>query len=75
MKVHGEEIPEHLIDHALASMDVKRGFTLGNLEGALCRAGVPHEGGVAMRCADRTLQKLRRKGSIAFDGRVWKVAA
>lgn len=75
MKVHGEEIPEHLIDHALSGVDRNRGFTMLDLIGALRRAGVSDKPGVLDRCADRTLQKLRKKGVIAFDGRVWKVAA
>jgi hypothetical protein len=71
MKLYGVEVPEHLIDHALAQMEIHRGFDCADLEVALSRAGVPSE--VVNRCADRTLQKLRKKGVIFYDGRLWKV--
>lgn len=71
MRVQGVEVPTHVIDHALAAMELHRGFTCADLERALARAGAPHE--VLNRCADRTLQKLRKLGAIAFDGKVWRV--
>jgi len=73
MRLYGEEVPEHIIDHALAGMELHRGFTMLNLVGALRRAGAVDKDHILNRCADRTLQRLRKKGAIAFDGRVWKV--
>jgi hypothetical protein len=72
MRLYGEEVPEHIIDHALSGMELHRGFTMLNLVGALRRAGASKDDRVLNRCADRTLQKLRKMGAIAFDGRVWK---
>lgn len=72
MRLYGVEVPTHVIDHALSSMDLQRGFTCGDLEVALARAGVSDRIGILNRCADRTLQKLRKKGAIRFDGVKWK---
>jgi hypothetical protein len=70
MKVDGVEISQDVIDVAVA--DVFRasgGFTFLNLQGALGRAGVDDRS--AYRCADRTLQKLRKAGRIVFFNGRW----
>lgn len=70
MKVDGVEISQDMIDAAVADVfRVSGGFTFLNLQGALCRAGADDRS--AYRCADRTLQKLRKAGRIEFINRRW----
>lgn len=75
MKVYGTEIQEHIIDHAISSVNSPNGFTYRQLEDALVNYGVERRGAVASRCADRVLQRLRRRCDIAFTDGVWMVAS
>lgn len=72
MMVYGCEIPEHVIDHALSQMEIHRGFDALGLSKAIAAAGGPMAHATAYRCADRVLQKLRKKGAIAFGDGLWK---
>lgn len=70
MNVEGIDIQQGVIDAAVRSFPPDRSFTLRDLAGALIRGGVPHR--AADRCADRTLQKLRRAGTHSFSGGKWR---
>lgn len=70
MKVDGVEISQATIDEAVAStLGAGRRFAFGDLQTALMRAGVDERS--SYRCADRTLQKLRRAGRIVFLSGRW----
>jgi hypothetical protein len=71
VKVHGVEIPKHVIDDCQKYLlgDKRDGFSLGNLAAFINRR-VPDA--CADRVADRILQKLKKDGKITYDGRVWR---
>lgn len=72
MRVHGIVIQPAQQQAILAEMT--DGFELGRLTGVAVRAGVPSHNGndpVAMRTADRMIQKARKDGIIERRGGRW----
>ena len=69
MNVEGTEIPDHLIEHALLGLNAKSGFTFAEFQSALVRVGVGKY--PAYRCADRSLQKMRKAGTVFFSNKKW----
>jgi hypothetical protein len=70
MKVYGVEITEEQIAAGIAAM--AGDFTILKVQIALQRAGVPRDGAVASRAADRLLQRERKAGRIvAVNNRNW----
>lgn len=57
-----------------AARDVMRGeFNAHDVRNALARAGVPTEGYVVERVADRIMQQERKAGRVeAVHGRTWR---
>jgi hypothetical protein len=71
VKVYGEQIRDEQISAALAAMVGE--FRCSDIENALVRAGVREPGAVAMRAADRLLQRERKAGRIrAVNNRLWE---
>ncbi len=70
MNVHGVEITEEQIEKARQRM-MEGPFTALQIIVVLERAGVPGNGDVAMRAADRLVQKNRKAGKIAFRDKQW----
>lgn len=70
MRIEGVEVSEEIIAKAVLAFPPDRSFTMGDLQSQLVRCGVPFD--LANRCADRTLQKLRKAGTHAFSGGKWK---
>lgn len=68
MNVLGHEIPESAIASVIEGLKRRGFFAVSTVEMLFKLAGVP-EGEVAMRAADRLIQKLRRNGEIEFAGR------
>lgn len=72
MNVHGYEVPQTVEDACVAAMSER--FSKGDVELAAIAAGAPKWVGrdlCAHRIADRLLQRERKAGRIALDGRVW----
>lgn len=66
MNVFGVKIDQSAIDEAVASIaNDGLSFTARDLEQRLKDCGVDAKS--AYRCADRTLQKLRKRGHISFS--------
>lgn len=72
MKVQGTEISEDIIEQALAALPSGNSFIAIELITRLLRLGVPAENDVAMRCADRVLQRERKAGRIEFGDSYWR---
>lgn len=70
MNVHGVEITEDQIEQAHRRM-MEAPFTANQIIATLERAGVPDKGDVAMRAADRLIQKARKAGKVEFRDRQW----
>lgn len=74
MNVHGVEITAEQIDKANQRM-MEGPFTAYQIIVTLERAGVPDKGDVAMRAADRLIQKARKAGKIEFRDKQWNPVA
>ena len=71
MRIRGTEVDEGIVDQALKSMNTTEGFVASELITALEGLGVP-EGEVAMRTADRAVQRARVAGTLVWKDRRWK---
>lgn len=65
MRVKGVEIPQTVQDEALAFMKTEHSLTLFKVQGLIERLmGLKHSDEVAMRAADRIMQRERKAGNI-----------
>lgn len=71
MLIQGIEIDEDVIGRALGSVDISNGFAASELQTALEALGVA-KGEIAMRTADRALQRARRAGKLVWKDRRWR---
>ena len=78
MNVHGYEVPDAVIQAALAAMVGE--FTASKIEDAAISAGAPKTvktswaiESCASRIADRLLQRERSAGRITFASKAWSV--
>lgn len=71
MLINGTEIDEDVIGRALGLVDADKGFVAADLQAALEGLGVT-KGEIAMRTADRTLQRASRAGKLVWKDRRWR---
>lgn len=70
MMVMGFEVGADVISAILLRM--KEGnFVAGELEEIATRMGVPQTDGIAMRVADRLIQREKKAGNVAFSRPTW----
>lgn len=73
MNVNGVNVDDGLVAIAVSEVFAKgKSFTAREMEQRIKDNGVDAKS--AYRCADRTLQKLRKDGRIFLSGRRWHVS-
>lgn len=70
MRVAGIDVDDAVIAAAIARQNLAGGFTCSELELALTEAGLP-KGEIAMRTADRALQRAKRNKTLILKDRKW----